>query len=122
MSAGTYNMTAEQGAAFSRVIRYEDADEQPVNLTGYTARMQVRRQPYSATPLLELTTENDGITLGGATGEITLSISATTMADAQAGECWYDLELLPAGSEDDVVRLIEGKFRIKREVTREASE
>lgn len=119
MAAGKLNLLAEQGAVFRRVVRYENPDETPVNLTGYTARMHVRKQPFNATPILELASGN-GISIDGATGTITLTIPATTMANAPATEkAFYDLELIPPSGEADVIRLIEGKFTIASEVTRE---
>lgn len=121
MSAGTYNIVANQGSVFRRVIRYESPDESPIDLTGYSARMHVRKQPYDATPVLELTTENDSIAIDGETGTITLGIPATTMASVPSGTAFYDLELVPPSGEDDAFRLLEGSFTIKREVTREAS-
>lgn len=119
MAAGTYNIVAEQGARCIRSIVYEDSAGVLVNLTDYTARMQVRVQVHSTTTLLALTSAvGGGITLGGAAGTIEISISATTMAATPAGPYWYDLELLPAGVEEDTLRLIEGRFTITREITR----
>jgi hypothetical protein len=43
-----------------------------INLTGYTARMQVRSTLESAEALIELTTANGRIALGGSAGTITL--------------------------------------------------
>jgi hypothetical protein len=48
-----------------------------VSLVGYTARMQVRSTLESAEALIELTTANGRIALGGSAGTITLTISAT---------------------------------------------
>ena len=115
MAAGKHNFTCEQGATFSRVITINDNNDALLNLTGYTARMQVRSLVDSASTLVDLTTENGGITLGGAAGTITLTINAATTA-AITDDGVYDLEL--EAGDGTVTRLLEGLFRLSKEVTR----
>lgn len=115
----------EQGATFRRRILYTtlvDGVETPVNLTGMTARMQVRSNIESLNTLVSLTT-GAGITLGGVNGTIDLYISATDTnslpetitSGINAKYPVYDFELVN-GAEVD--RLFEGKFEITRGVTR----
>lgn len=110
-----YDLCIPQGATFSRVIRWK-ADGANVNLTGYTARAQIRPTAASATTTLSLTTENGRITLGGAAGTITLTISATDTAAIAAGRYVYDLELVSAGG--IVTRLLQGVVTVSANVTR----
>lgn len=113
--AGVHNFSCEQGATFSRVITFQGSDGVAVNLSGYTARMQVRADHESAVVLLSLTTENGGIALGGAAGTVTLTATATQTAALAAGEAVYDLELVNGAT---VIRLIQGCFVVDPEVTR----
>ena len=106
----------DQGATFSRAITWQDSQAVPVNLTGYTARMQVRDEVDSASAALSLTTENSRISLGGTAGTITLLVSATDTAAVAAGEYVYDLELVSGSG--TVTRLIQGCFTVDAEVTR----
>ena len=115
MPAGLYNFAAEQGATLSRTILYTDADEVETDLTGFTAAMQVRPTAASGTVILELTTENTRITLGGAAGTVDLLVDAATMEALTPGKYYYDLELY---NDSTVIRLIEGTFTVKAEVTR----
>ena len=115
MPAGTYNFLAEQGATLARTILYTDADEVETDLTGFTAAMQVRPTAASATVILELTTENSRITLGGAAGTVDLLVDAATTEALTPGKYFYDLELYTGST---VIRLIEGTFTVKAEVTR----
>ena len=115
MPAGIYNITAEQGSTFSRVLTWRDANDALINLTGYTARMQVRADYTSLTTVLSLTTENGKITLGGALGTITLLVSASDMADISNGSFVYDLEMVNSTT---VTRLVQGNFTVNAEVTR----
>ena len=115
MSATTYDILIEQGATFLQVITYKDAGV-AINLTGYTARMQVRATLESASTLVELTTANGRIALGGAAGTISLTISATDSAALTAGRGVYDLELVSGSG--IVTRLLQGVATISRNVTR----
>ena len=111
----TLDLCIPAGATFSRVIRYK-ADGSNVNLTGFTARAQIRPSAASATTTLSLTTENTRITLGGTAGTITLNISATDTAALTAGRYVYDLELVSAGG--IVTRLLQGVVTVSANVTR----
>jgi hypothetical protein len=115
MAATTYDILIEQGATYSQVITYKEAGV-AVNLTGYTARMQVRATLESASTLVELTTANSRIALGGTAGTITLSISATETAALTSGRGVYDLELVSGSG--IVTRLLQGVATISRNVTR----
>jgi hypothetical protein len=117
--AGLYNITCQQGATFQRQITWTDSAKDPYNLTGYTARMQVRANTTSNTVVLALSTSAgyDGtISLGGTAGTVDLLISATNTATLTAGQYVYDLELVSGGGV--VTRLLEGNFRVSAEVTR----
>jgi len=113
--AATYGFTADQGATFSQVITWKDSTNSPIDLTGYTARMQIRQKVTSSVSL-SLTTENNRITLGGDAGTIALSITSSDMADLPAGSYTYDLELVSVSG--DVSRLLMGTFVVRSEVTR----
>lgn len=116
METGTYNFTINKGATFSRVVTWKEADGDPIDLTGYTARMQVREYASAADPVIDLTTTNGGIALGGTAGTITLSISSTDTSNVGVDGGVYDLELVSAGGV--VTRLLQGFIEFSDEVTR----
>ena len=115
-AAGYYDMTADQGATFCQVITWKDSTGTPVNLTDYTARMQVRQRVESTTEVLDLSTQGGSpeIVLGGAAGTITITVPDTAM-DFE-GSYVYDLEVESSGGV--VTRLLMGKFYCRPEVTR----
>ncbi len=114
MSAGAYDITCEQGTTFNRTLTVKDSNGDARDLSTYTARMHVRRTTASASTLIELTTENNRISLNSS-GQITLLLSANeTAALAEGGV--YDLELVDASS--NVERVVEGAFILDLEVTR----
>jgi hypothetical protein len=88
----------------------------PVDLTGFTARMDIRGTLSSATAIHTLTTENGGIALGGVAGTIDLLIPAATTEGFDFGSAVYDLELISAAGV--VTRLIGGAIVLSKEVTR----
>lgn len=117
MSAGYLDLYIEQGATYNQPIVWKDSSGVAVNLTGYTARMQVRKTISATTPIITLTTENGRITLGGANGTITLNITATDTAALEQFAGVYDLELQSYSG--FVTRLLEGQVTVSKEVTRE---
>lgn len=115
MIPGKYNIVCSQGTTLTRQLTWF-IDNVPVNLTGYTARMQVREKYTSPNFNLSLTTTNGGITLGGNQGTISLYASAEDTGDLVAKEYVYDIELV--APTDYVYRIIEGKFIVTPEVTK----
>jgi hypothetical protein len=116
MSAGIYDIYIEQGATYNQPLVWKDSSGTAVNVTGYTARMQIRKTVDATTIILTLTTENGRITVGGANGLITLLVSAADTAALTTFCGVYDLEVIsPAGV---VTRLLEGQVEVSKEVTR----
>lgn len=120
MPAATYDLLIEQGATYRRTFtwRQGEADGEPYDLTGCTARMQIRPKAGLGVALA-LTTENGGILLGEATGQIDVFMSAdeTDALGATLLRGVYDLEIVyPSG---DVTRVVQGKVRVSANVTRD---
>lgn len=115
--AGLYNIVADQGATFSRSITWKDSAKKVINITGYTARMHVRTTVEAPTTVLELTTQNNRIVITGASGNITLTVSAQDMANVISDKYVYDLEIIAPVS-GVVHRIIQGNFVVRPEVTR----
>ena len=116
MAAGIYNFTCEQGVTFSRSFTLKDSTGDLMDLTDYVARMQVRRDVDAAEPMIELTTENDGIVLGGEAGTVTLFISSDDTSEITHSGV-YDIEI-QEGPDGQVRRVLKGKFILDPEVTR----
>jgi len=123
MLSGVYNITCEQGATFVRLIEleYPDPLEPDVyldfDLSGFTARLQVRRTIESSTFFVELTSENGGIEMqpGGILNAMRVymddELTSTIPSDGV-----YDLEIESAAGE--VSRVIRGTFTLLPQVTR----
>ena len=115
MQPGSLDFLMPKGSTFSRTLTWKISGS-AVNLTNYTARMQARASVTSATVVLDLTTANSKIVLGGTAGTITITVSAADTAAITQQSLAYDLELVSAGGV--VTRLIEGQIVLSPEVTR----
>jgi hypothetical protein len=116
MTAGILDFTIEQGATFRRVLTWQDPNNTPINLTGYTARMHCREHVSATASFLELTNANSRISINGVAGQLTLLVDAATTAALTANSGVYDLEVESADGE--VTRLLQGNLIIERNVTR----
>jgi len=107
--SGKYNIVADQGATFN--LNFTIAtDGTPWNLTGYTFAMQVRRSTNSSTALLNITSATMN-----SSGNVAVTVSATTMNTVPPGRWVYDIELTSSGGQ--VTRILEGRFIVKAQVT-----
>lgn len=116
MTPGLVNFVCPQGTTFRRTLTYK-IDQTPVDLSGYSARLQVREAYYSDNYLVSLSSGSiGGITLGGSAGTIDIIIDAETTSSFTTGNHVYDLEIVSPS--DYVDRIIEGAFTVTPEVTR----
>jgi len=115
-----YPLEIIQGATFDDIVFWKTgatlAAATPVDLTGCVARAHVRDSIESEVVLLELTTENGRIALGGASGSIQMLLSATETAALDWASGVYDLEI--EFSSGYVRRFLYGGVSVSPEVTR----
>lgn len=116
MPAANYDFEIEQGATFQRVISWKDSSGNPINLTGYSARMQCRKNRSAPTPIFTATTQNGKLSISGSQGIITLSIPASETDLFDFSSAVYDLEIESSGG--IVTRLLEGAVTLSKSVTR----
>lgn len=88
---------------------------QPVSLSGYTARMQIRAKVDSDAVIHTLTTENGGIVLDNTAKTITIVMQDEVTQTFTFKSAVYDLELISGG---EVTQLVTGGISLVREVTR----
>jgi hypothetical protein len=113
--AVAYNVEIDQGADWFFNVTYEQPAGTPVNITNYTAALQLRSLPTDSTYVLSLTT-GSGITITGATGLVEVHATANQTRAIDEGTYYYDLEITsPTGI---VTRLVQGQALVSAEVTR----
>lgn len=130
MPAARYDFTIEQGATFNSEVQYNDTNNRPVDLTDYEGRMQIR--PFAGSSDLYLTLSSSlgpcgtGINMSGSNGDtsptsgsigIYISAASSSLLEWE-GNAYYDLELYSGSADCEfVVRLLEGKVKLSKEVT-----
>jgi len=128
MSAGRYSFTIEQGATLDFELAYKDSDNNPVDLTGYQGRMQLRPSIGSDIKYITLSSslaaDGTGLNFNGSdglnpptSGTIGIFISANSSSQLDFNEAVYDLELATGSEFPIVTRLLEGQVRLSKNVT-----
>lgn len=120
MSAGKLDLPLEDGVDLPVHLVCTDDDGVVQDLTGYTSLMQVRRAPGSAV-LLEKSTGDASITLGGALGTIDFTLSAaqvTALLPAAARGAYWDIFITSAGGVE--TKLLMGQVVIAPKITEAA--
>ena len=118
--ADAYNVVIDQGADWFFNVTYNNSNGTPVNITNYSAALQLRSYPDAPTAALSLTSAGGaGITITGATGLVAIHATATQTRAIDEGTYYYDLEITsPASPTAIVTRLIQGQAVVSAEVTR----
>ena len=132
MAAGNYSFTIEQGATTDFEIVYKDSNSNPVDLTGYQAKMQLKDSIGGSSTFLTLSSslspDGTGLNLSGSggnaaskpltSGSIGIFISHATSSNLTFGTAVYDLEIVSgSGNTAVVTRLLQGKINLSKEVT-----
>ena len=131
MAAGRYSFVIEQGATTDFEIQYKDTNNNPIDLSDYTGRLQIRSTYAQDCGELYFTLSSsrnpDGTGLNfcgsnGTTpptsGSIGIYIAACTSSALTFNEAKYDLEIYSgSGNCPYTVRLLVGNVKLSKEVT-----
>lgn len=118
MAAFKYTFRFEKGATYDEYVIYKAGSPAvPVDLTGCTAKGQIRASIDSEDVLLEMSTTNGMIVLGGDTGRVSFAVPSTITAAMDWEEGVHDVEL--TFTDGRVKRLLAGPAFASPEVTRE---
>ena len=134
MAAGNYNFTIEQGTNFKRTVKYKDSEGNSIDLSFHDVSMDIRPSIDSSTTILDVkeltSTKEDGSTtsdtffkvtsasLGANANEINLTIDADTTASMSFDTAVYDIEISDNQTPKVVTRILQGKIKLSKEVTR----
>lgn len=106
--ASKANLVIDQGSTYSVTINIDDDNGDGLNVSGYSARAQMRKHYTSSNSVSFVTSL--------ANGELSLSLTANQTANIVAGRYVYDVELID--SSNNVTRILEGIITVTPEVTR----
>lgn len=112
-----------QGQTFDDRLMLTDEDGLPVDLTGYSARMQARVELADATPVLDWSSVDGEIVIDGPNGTISFNVSAeATYALPTEHEyvVWrYDLRIFNGATPAYAERVVQGTLLVSPAVTRD---
>lgn len=128
----SFSLQVVRGATWEDQFDYTDDAGEPIDLTGYAARMQVRTldgqfgTSADETLVLELTTENGRLEIDEPEdGRVSLLVAAADTVqlnpdNARKVKLAYSLELFkPAGEDPEyVIPLVKGTVSVQGETTR----
>ena len=114
--AAQKNWEVDQNATFSFQVQYTEDDEvTAIDLTGASAKMQVRDTQGGSKLAFTLTSPSGGITIDGPTGTLTIKITPTQTNKLFYPKSAYDIMLVDANS--NKIKLLEGFMTLSRSVT-----
>lgn len=111
--AAIANLSIDQGATFTSDVTVKDANDNPFNLTGYTAAAKLAKGYASTRTRTDFTAT---IAADATTGVVTLALTSTQTAALDAERYVYDLEITQTSS-GNVTRVIEGIISVRPQVT-----
>jgi len=121
LRGNVHDLITDQGSTVNQVFTVKNSARRALDLTGYVARMQVRRfnrvtRDPEIVIVANYTTENGYLSIEGSLGTVTLLIPPSNMESYEAGNYVYDLEV--ESPESETTRIVQGKFIVRAEVTR----
>ena len=112
MAAATYNLVIDQGSDFAIDLVVKESGSVK-DLTGYSARAQLRNKKDSSTLAANFTCT----VTSASEGKIKMELANSVSTGLTAGRYFYDLEIYTSG-DALVKRLLQGEVTLNQEVTR----
>lgn len=110
------NWEVDQNTTFKFQVQYTEDDEvTPINLTGASAKMQVRDTQGGSKLAFTLTSPLGGITIDGPTGTLNITMTPTQTNKMFYPKSAYDIMVID--SNNNKIKLLEGFMTLSRSVT-----
>jgi hypothetical protein len=114
--AVTKNWEVDQNTTFKFQIQYTEDDEiTPIDLTGASAKMQVRDTKGGSKLAFTLTSPSGGLSIDGPTGTISVTVTPTQTNKLFYPKSSYDIMVID--SNGNKIKLLEGFMSLSRSVT-----
>lgn len=113
-------LTINQGSTWIQTIIYKDSNDDPIDLTNYSAKMEIKESYKKCGPsfsYLTISTNTGEIVIDGPTGTITITVDYETTQALRPGVYVYDFDIISPDVTPVVTRLLEGKVTISPGVT-----
>jgi hypothetical protein len=112
----TEELEIVQGSTFKHIVELRDANGALKDLTGYSAEMQIRPRADSPVLILEMSSTNGRLELGGEFGTITMKLNALETAVLSFDVAVFDLEI--TAPDDTVTRILGGNVILIPNITK----
>ena len=109
--ASVKHIVIDQGTTFTLTVNVSDANNNSLNLTGYTLRSQMRKS-YATNTFVAFTVTSEA----PISGDLTISLTGSQTSAIKSGRYVYDIEIVDL--EENVTRVLEGIITVTPEVTR----
>lgn len=124
MADNTLDISMDQGSSLNYLFTLKNTHGDPIDITGYDVRMQIRKSYGSSNVSINCTLANNKVSISdAANGVVGLHLQPTDTAlirfnapEDDTLECVYDLEMSTPGGV--TFKVAKGTFTINREVTR----
>ena len=113
--AGQKNFDVDQNATFSFVVEYKDDNGNAIDLTGASAKMQVRDVKGGTKLAVTLTSPSGGIVINGPLGKLTVTLTPTQTNKLFYPKSVYDIMVVDSNA--NKIKLLEGFLTLNRSVT-----
>ena len=113
--AGQKNFEVDQNATFTFIVEYKDNNGLPIDLTGATAKMQVRDTKGGTKLAFSLTSPSGGISITPLLGKLTIKITPTQTNKLFYPKSSYDIMITDSNA--NKIKLLEGFMTLSRSVT-----
>jgi len=113
--AGQKNFEVDQNTTFSFIVEYKDNNGLPIDLTGATAKMQVRDTKGGSKLAFTLTSPAGGITITPLLGKLSIKMTPTQTSKLFYPKSSYDIMI--TDSNTNKIKLLEGFITLSRSVT-----
>ena len=113
--AGQKNFEVDQNATFTFVLDYKDNEGNAIDLTGASAKMQVRDAKGGTKLAVTLTSPSGGIVIDQPNGKLTIKMTPTQTNKLFYPKSSYDVMVVD--SNGNKIKLLEGFMTLNRSVT-----
>jgi hypothetical protein len=113
--AGQKNFEVDQNATFTFTVEYKDNNGNAIDLTGASAKMQVRDTKGGSKLAVTLTSPAGGITIDGPEGLLTIKMTPTQTNKLFYPKSSYDIMVVDTNG--NKIKLLEGFMTLSRSVT-----
>jgi hypothetical protein len=116
--AGRLDITIEQGATWARDILWMDDALSPIDVSSYTAAMQIRHSVDDTATLVSIASGTAALVVGTTDGKFTVTLSASVTAALDFDTAVYDFKVISPSPNLVATRLLEGTVTLRKAVTR----